>query len=572
MKKAVFFVAICLLGPILGQMIITVDRTAPLDVQWAWALYQGDVDWVTELIAKGSKVNKKLGPVTHHQSGTTLPGAGEYPIQVAVRGGGSDLIEYLAQKGANLGVKNSEGQSLIHLAYDRPRALAALLKLKLNPAAQDKKGNTVLHLAIGDGVKLYEEQEAVVRLLKENKRLLSLKNRAGLTVIQTAMLHHNRHAIEVLAPDRLAELDNKIAAAHAKVEADQKKKTEAYSGIDLSICKQPARMTASDVLIKAVNTNDRKLFDCVMKKKPVLANYRSCVNEYAGCETKPHVVFEFNREELIDAMIDASSKEYLDADSHLGNTATALLFQSSGRASWFKKLKAKGVRLNVANKYGRTPQALACEKSNDDVVKILGADSSGGFKVGEKVWIQGLSEATVVRACSHGAIVSDHGQKSFTQANLIRREPQAFLTQKTQQSAARENEIDPVAERKRDKSKDIRAGAIVRVKSTSFKEKTSEPSMHAVCEAKTVLRRMPDGYYRGSIHCGGSAYYTFNVGADIEEIKDKPPAEQSHNVRRCIERCLEKCGRPALGKEPSYGNTVCTQGCQPSCESTWGSN
>ena len=569
MKKAILLFAIGLLSPVPGQMILTVDRTAPLDVQWVWALYQGDVDWVMELIAKGFKVNKKLGPVTHHQSGTTLPGAGEYPIQVAVRGGGPELIEYLTQKGANPGVKNSEGQSLIHLAYDRPRAMAALLKLKINAHAQDAKGNTVLHLAIGDGIKLYEEQEAVVRLLKDDKRLLSLKNKAGLTAIETAMMHHNRRAIEVLAPDRVAELDKKIAAAHAKVEADQKKKAEAYSGIDLSICNQPARMTASDVLIKAVNTNDRKLFDCVMKKKPALANYRTCVNEYAGCETKPHVVFEFNREELIDALIDASSKEYLDADSHLGNTATALLFQSSGRASWFKKLKAKGVRLNVANKYGRTPQALACEKSNDDIVKILGADNSGSFKVGEKVWIQGLSEATVTRACSHGAILAYDGKKSFTQANLIRREPQAFLAKKKQQSPSAESKSDLAAERKRDKSRDIPAGKIVRVNGKSYHEKTYAPNMHAVCEAKTTLRRMPDGYYRGSIHCGGSAYYTYTVGVDVEEMKESAPEQPSYQERKCVEDCLRKCGGTGPAKDPTYGQSVCRSGCHSSCESMW---
>lgn len=437
MKNTLLGLAFVLLSPLGAQMILTVDRTAPPDVQWAWALYQGDVEWVEELIAKGFKVNKKLGEIKHHQSGTILGGSGEYPIQVAVKGGGPDMIRYLAKKGANLGVKDPEGQSLIHLAYNRPRALAALIELKVNPLAQDAQGNTVLHIAIGIGKSMSEERDEVVGLLKGQKKLLTIKNKKGRTAVEQALHYHNRRAVELLAVDRLPELEKNIAVAKAKEEAEEKTKKEQFAKIDMRVCGQRERLTASDVLIKAVNDNDRKLLACVLQKAPTLANYRSCAKEGELCETRPHVAFDFSRDELIEAVIDGSSKEKLDADSYLGNMATALLFHFNGKAVWFKKLKAKGVRLDVRNGHGKSPQMYACEKSGDDVVAIVGADAGGqSYKAGQKVWVQGLSEGTVMRSCSHGAVLFWNGKKSFTAANMIRSEPQAFLTQKKDTNSA----------------------------------------------------------------------------------------------------------------------------------------
>lgn len=390
-----------MLTKLAAQPITTVDRTAPLTTQWGWAIYQGDIEWVQELMAKGFKVNSPMAEVKSPQYGTTLFPKGVYPIQLAVQGGSTEMVSFLAKNGANLRVKDPQGLTLLHLAV-----------------ASTQSG-------------ISDKRKEIVRFLLKDKSLLKVKDKSGKTAIDQVIADQNREALSLLAPERLAQYDKQLAALVEKNKIAQAKADKPMQ-YDLRICEQNQRFTQSDVLILAINKNDKKLLSCIIKRQPDLANYRTCSNEYAEyCDTKPHVVQEFRREELIDAMIEGMSKEKLDQDSYLGNTATALLFQFSGRPSWFKKLRAKGVRLNIKNSFGKTPQALACEKSGDDLVSLLGPDTApSGYKVGQKVWIQGLTESTVVRACSHGAILAYDGKRTFVASNSIRSQPQVFLTKK----------------------------------------------------------------------------------------------------------------------------------------------
>ncbi|MFZ5628293.1 MAG: hypothetical protein ACOY5B_04135 [Spirochaetota bacterium] len=343
---------------------------------------------------------------------------------------------------------------------------------------------------------------------------------------------------------------------------------------------------------KGLEEDNKKLVACAITASRNFAH----ISNNRFCKSS-NCIISARDDQMIDFLITKARKEQLaEIDREHGSIYSVLgRYYQPGKnekliKQWFKKISAAGVSPEEA-------QEKACSNGESQLYNLFGNGKirEGKFTVGQQVAVRIYDfHGKILHLCRHGASVIQPGSpapsffsytemltleekqaetKGFEESRRKNAEKRAAKNQgQAGQSLAPENELDAAAERKRDKSKDIRAGTIVRVKSTSFNEKTSEPSMHAVCEAKTVLRRMPDGYYRGSIHCGGSAYYTFNVGAEIEEIKDKPPAEQSHNVRRCIERCLEKCGRPALGKEPSYGNTVCTQGCQPSCESTWGRN
>jgi len=345
------------------------------------------------------------------------------------------------------------------------------------------------------------------------------------------------------------------------------------------------------VLAKGLEENNKKLVECALTAKK---NYAHISNN-RFCKSS-NCIFSARDDKMIDFLITKARKEQLaENDREHGSIYSVLgRYYQPGKnekliKKWFKKISAAGLSPEEA-------QEKACFNGESQLYNMLGKGkiSEGRFTVGQQVAVRIYDfHGKILHLCRHGASVIQPGStapsfysyadmltldekqtetKGFEESRRKNAEKRAAKNQgQSGQSTVAESKVDLAAERKRDKSRDIRAGTIVRVKSTSFKEKTSEPSMHAVCEAKTVLRRMPDGYYRGSIHCGGSAYYTFTVGAEIEEIKDKPPAEQSYQVRKCIDDCLRKCGRPALGKEATYGQNVCSSGCKDSCESTWGS-
>lgn len=332
--------------------------------------------------------------------------------------------------------------------------------------------------------------------------------------------------------------------------------------LDLSICKQNARLTASDVLILAVNNNDKKLLDCVLKKKPALADYRSCSNQHTNCETRPHVAREFKRFELVDAVIDGSTKERLAATSALGNMATALLFSEKGQASWFTKLKAKGVRFDVANKYGNTAQMLACRGSDDDVAKILGVDAlTGPVKVGQVVYALGSIEGKVHRVCSDGAVIVTADGRKFYKFDILK--TAKYQRKATKSSTTPKSDFVPHATR-------IcltydNAGALV---CTPANAKT------VTCPGDKNWRGPgPCSKYRGKkvADLRGKEWKDLKWVYDYEiEKRNAPPVKPGETkVERCIGKCAEKkCRRESPGtyQESWTSASRCGYFCKGECE------
>lgn len=79
---------------------------------------------------------------------------GETPLLVAVREGYDDIANALIAAGANVNIRNAEGQTLLHLAaldedYGNARTARLLLKLGADINARDEAGCTPLHQAAG---------------------------------------------------------------------------------------------------------------------------------------------------------------------------------------------------------------------------------------------------------------------------------------------------------------------------------------------------------------------------------------------------------------------------------------
>ena len=548
----------CFAGHIFAQPLTTVDRSHLLDAQWQWAIWQGDIDWVKELMAKGYKLDVRVKSAHGSDPTMPLPWGGVYPIAIAVDGGSPEMVEFLLSRGVKTNVKDQHNEPLTHLAYNKPRLIPILTKYKVNMLAQDSKGDTIMHSAIGHSTKLSEESREVVELLKSNTKLLKLNNKAGLTPIDQALQSKNREALAIIAPHRIAEIDKKEKAAELAEEKAKKQKREK----DLAEnCGMDGFWFSDKLLHEAMTTNNAKMALCAAKKDPILTTP-------TWDRHIPHLLYNYRNEKITEIIIQHSSAKKLNEKSIAGNAFTVIYdtFRADMKASWVKMLLKKGVDPDVTVKGSETPREMACIYGDDEIVKALPTKDTGkNFKPGTKVWIRGEREAKIKRSCKSGAVVLLAGKREYFTYSDINMESDAARRAKNNPGASGGGG-NSTSDAKRDKSRDIPAGTLVRVTGKSFNEPTRSPGSSASCESTTTLRRMADGYWRGTINCGGSATYTYNVGVSVERVGGGTSSEPSYQSQRCLENCLDKCGRPALGTQPSYSNQVCRDGCFNTCK------
>lgn len=544
---------------------IEVTRSDSTDAQWGWALYQGDVEWVKELIAKGYKVNSPLPDCAHAMCSVAQSDGARYPIQTAVRGGGGEIVTFLAKAGANLKVKTSDGRSLAHLAFNRPKALAALLQLKADPTIPDKDGNTVAHLAVGNGSKLGEAQESILELLKGNGRLLKKKNNAGKTPVDQALANHNEQAVKILAPSRIGQIE-KLKKAEAnrltkKQSAEEQTKAMERLKDKENNCGRDGFWLSQKLLEDGMEAGDEKLVRCALRRKPALATL-------SMDRRRLHVLDNYRNARIAEIILSEADVATLNATTEIGNAFTVLYnnFRENMSARWVKTLLRRKVDPDAPSRISGTARELACVYGDNEIAKVLPAKDTGkNWKPGATVWIHGNRAAKIVRSCKTGAVVMEGAKQDYFGNTDISEVSDSVRYAKGKKDASGEAH-DLAGESRRDKSRDIPAGRLVRVTGKSYSESAQIPNGQAVCETSTVLKKMSNGYWRGTVHCGGSARYTYSTGVSVEEIKESAPEGPTWQQSRCLERCLEKCGRPALGKEPSYSNQVCTSGCYDTCK------
>ncbi|MEY3202269.1 MAG: hypothetical protein RIR70_1819 [Pseudomonadota bacterium] len=106
---------------------------------------------------------------------------GHTALHRAVAGGDLAMVELLASLGADFSCRNTDGETLLHIAArgDDPRLVESLRRFC--PAdATDDEGNTPLHVAAGEG------RFNVITSLAKPARLLEIRNHAGQTPLHLA--------------------------------------------------------------------------------------------------------------------------------------------------------------------------------------------------------------------------------------------------------------------------------------------------------------------------------------------------------------------------------------------------
>lgn len=473
-----------------------------LHSNWYRALYEGDVDAVKDLIRKGYKIGARIPPSPDSMYERFLVRGVEYPIQAAVLGGNLDLINFLRAQGADLHVTSQSRIPILHLAVDSPKTLAALLKLKINPAAQDPKGNTVLHLAVGEHREMSQEHSKVLELFRDNSRLKAMRNKAGKTAIDLAIEHGNVTAIKILDPGQLRRLDEhretkEFNAAQASANEEKKKAAEKAEWLAQNCGKEGFWLTLK-LLEEGMENEDESLVRCALKKKPILA-------QPTMDGRKLHVLYNYDKEKIIEIIVNEASHETLNATTPIGNAFTVLYanFRERMPARWVQVLLRKKVSPDTPSRISDTARELACIYGDKKILKLLPpTEIEKAWQTGSTVWINGNREARILRTCKKGAVVTVDAKEVFFQNSDI--------------SEAR---------------------AVAKPSPT--------PGQNSDAKKPAKTQKKPPG--------------------PENEINEAAEA-QSYREARCLEQCLQRCPAPQFHKKPSYGDEVCRNGCFDSCK------
>lgn len=134
-----------------------------------WASSSGNLDKVKVLLENGAKINpevcKKTGCVDN----------GSSPLHSSAWRN-PEIFKYLLEKGADVNVKTSEGETVLHYAAQGgcDECAKAAIEKGVDVNAIDDRGNTALHLAVMRG------NEEISKTLLNNKAKTDILNKEGL--------------------------------------------------------------------------------------------------------------------------------------------------------------------------------------------------------------------------------------------------------------------------------------------------------------------------------------------------------------------------------------------------------
>ncbi len=163
-----------------------------------WAVIHGDKGLVTQLLLKGAPVNARnrddetpldfaLQKNYHDiakqliDKGAEVNTKNRAGVPMVQRARDLAMLQLLLKNGADVTVKNKDGNALLGTAVDNLALTVFLLSTGANVDIKNERGNTALHLAVGKG------QYDVVKVLLAHKANPNAKNDVGQTPLFNAV-------------------------------------------------------------------------------------------------------------------------------------------------------------------------------------------------------------------------------------------------------------------------------------------------------------------------------------------------------------------------------------------------
>lgn len=335
---------------------------------------------------------------------------GVTPLMCASNHCNVEMVEYLLENGADVNLRNIEGQSALHMVggymymgidgYEgRKKITRVLLENGANPNLPDNEGNTSLHYAV------FKMRHELINTILEYGGDVNAKNIRGMGALEFALLKSDEESVSMLIERGFdsEELKSNLRIALPNVMSFKKLVEYMVNKVlydlrndnDDSVLSMVTRDTffkdnllEKIALDRAIKLGKTELAEKIIENK--LSRGESIDEKDISGNTLAHFAVYKDNVKLLRILVCHGAK--LDIKNENGNTPLHLLCLLNKsdiadklvlwtNSNMLKKLNItyeKDVEkaMNMRNKGGNTPLHLACMLDRTDIVKKLGLRSN----------------------------------------------------------------------------------------------------------------------------------------------------------------------------------------------------
>lgn len=345
-----------------------------------------------------SLINKKMDP------NSKLNEFGETLLMWACRNSQKELVEFLLSKGANLDIKDSDGETVLAYSESKPEILKLLVAGGLNPNSKDSDGTPILikYINIGDTdlVRLLLEKGANIKYNPEegyynpveiaiysgNKDIIKMLIEAGVDINQEIYFEteydgYSKPFIQWAVDEKYNDIVKLLLEKGATFENDEFSivygllKNKDFDNFKLMIEKGLKLNESREETEKlpVLNWAIKNNYDDIA----LLAIDKGADFNFGVVGLKPiNIMLENKKMELIKAVVEKGFdiNEYLNKENNLTLLSWAVINKNIDLANFLVEKKVDVNRLMTS---GMTALMLASQNNDAEMVKILlkgGAD------------------------------------------------------------------------------------------------------------------------------------------------------------------------------------------------------
>ncbi|XP_063927152.1 rabankyrin-5 [Zophobas morio] len=349
-------------GPLLYQML---KSKTQLPLHSAVRLQREDVVFLC-LVENSAK----LSDIVNVWSPT-----GELPLDLALRGHNASIAVTLVQHNADINIRDSQGDTLLHRAIKHEDSFSALFLLENNcnvALATRAENDSALHLVAGapnleDGAKIAE------KLINKNANI-NAQNRLGYTALHIAIQADNRPLFVLLLAQAALDVNLKTVDEHVPLY---------YALLKYESGDDSEESYACQLLVKGAHTGALYSSNCDSLLQKVvedgatnaavfLCDHLTNVNHVNGDgETALHAACAKNSPQVVDKLLELGvNPNLLTNELRQSPLHYAVKSNSVECVEVFIK-RGEGANFNARDINGETPISLALNEGHKDLVPVL---------------------------------------------------------------------------------------------------------------------------------------------------------------------------------------------------------
>lgn len=284
-------------------------------------------------------------------------------IWMAIKKRNYKILELLINNGANINLRNLDGETILHslVKLEKDQLVEKVLKKHINISIKDNNGTTALEIAVTN------KDKSLIELINRHKNLVSLKKEEKLEKISTLS-----EEIDSWGDTKLM---NAIDDKNFK-----KIKHLLMNGADINFSSMKGRTP----LIRAIFSKNIEILKLILSYNPIV-----------NSNTKPHlsepiwVAMDFTEYKMVEMLIDAGAE--VNVRNHLGNTILHTAVDTNN-LELVKKILKTNININAINNNGLKAIFYAKNSKNSEIIELINNYEESKEKYKEKNIVNLMSE------------------------------------------------------------------------------------------------------------------------------------------------------------------------------------